>query len=160
MWFFMNSCYLMSFLTFVLLLISFVQGIFNFHIFKANHLTFMVLTSIIYLLTETLVIFFFVGTGVSIKEYTLEHKLKNDFHRRSIGIKRRLYPPLLFNMLLMLILFIMVGAVDTYRVSAWIYYAFFIVCVCHFLKTKLIENKCFRENTQLILEMSGITPSF
>ena len=115
MWFFMNTCYLLSVLTFLMFLIGFVQSFFHFPVWHANHLTYMILVSIVYLFTETLVIFFFVGTGVSVKEYTLEHKLDTGYHARSIAIKRRIYPPLMLNMLFLIILFVLVGAVDTRR---------------------------------------------
>jgi amino acid permease len=116
----------------------------------------MILTSILYSFTETLVIFFFVGTGVSVKEYTHEKKLGNQYHQRSIAIKRKVYPPLLLNMLFMIILFILVGAVDTHRVPAWAYQLFFVFCIFDYVRIKWIQNSCFRDNTKIILEMSGI----
>jgi len=157
MWFFMNTCYVLSFLTFFLLIVAYAQSFFNFFVFRADHITFMILTSIIYLLTETLVIFFFVGTGVSIKEYTLDHHLVADFHKRSISIKRRVYPPQLLNMLFMIILFVMVGAVDTLRIPKWTYHLMFTFCLWHFIKIKINEHFCFRDNTDIILDMSGIS---
>src|ERR1044072_3930995 len=102
MWFFMNSCYVLSLVTLIMLVTGFIQSFSKVHIFEANHVLFMILTSIVYFFTETLVIFFFVGTGVSIKEYTHEHKLDNQFHKRSITVKRKIYPPLLLNMLFMI----------------------------------------------------------
>ena len=159
MWFFMYTCYLMSTVTFAALLIAFTQSFFKFYIFQANHLIFMILTSILYCFTETLVIFFFVGTGVSIKEYTAEHHLDETFRKRSLSIKRTVYPPLMWNLLLMIILFVLVGAVDTHRVWAWIYQLFFVYCMIDYVKVKIIQNTCFRENTNVILEMSGLKKS-
>ena len=156
MWFFMNTCYVMSLLTLASLVLAFVQSFFHFPIYHANHVTFIIFTSILYSFTETLVIFFFVGTGVSVKEYTQRHKLDTHYHRRSIEIKRRVYPPLLLNMLFMIILFVLVGAVDTRRVAAGIYQLFFLGCIMHYVYIKVIQNNCFRDNTQIILDMSGI----
>ena len=158
MWFFMNTCYLMSLLTFLALILGFAQSIFHFPILKANHLTFMILTSILYSFTETLVIFFFVGTGVSVKEYVLEHKLNTDYHKRSIGVKRRVYPPLMLNILFMIILFVLVGAVDTKHFPPWAYQIIFLGCLYHFIKVKIIQHHCFKDNTQMILEMSNVLP--
>jgi len=152
----MITCYVMSLVTLITLLIGFAQSFLHFHVYEANHVTFMILTSIIYLFTESLVIFFFVGTGVSIRDYTKDHQLDNSFHKRSIAIKRRVYPPLLLNMLFMIILFIMVGAVETYRMPGIIYYIIFAGCIFHFLKIKIVQHHCFRDNTSIILEMSGV----
>ena len=146
----------MSLLTFGALMIAFVQSFLKFPVLNANHLTFMVLTAILYCFSETLVIFFFVGTGVSIKEYSIEHNLNQTFRQRSLTIKRQVYPPLMLNLLLMSILFVLVGAVDTNRIPTWAYQLFFIGCLWHYIQVKIIQNDCFRNNTQLILEMAGV----
>jgi len=145
-----------SLLTFIMLCLTGLSGYFHFLIFNANHPTFAILTIIIYLFTETLVIFFFVGTGVSVKEYTQEHKLDTQFHRRSIALKRRVYPPLLLNMLLVMVLFITGGAVDTHRLPGWAHGVLFLICIVHFLKAAYVQHLCFKEDTALIIEMSGL----
>ncbi len=152
----MNTCYGLSLLTFALLVIGFTQSLLHFPILKAGHLTWMLLTSIVYLFTETLTIFFFVGTGVSIKEYTREHKLDPACHKRSLAVKHRVYPPLLLNILLMIIVFVLVGAVDTHRVPATLYQLIFAGALIHFIKVKMIQHQCFRDNTRIILDMAGI----
>jgi len=139
MWFFMNSCYILSLLTFLMFLVGFIQSFLNFSVLQANHLTFMILVSIIYTFTETLVIFFFVGTGVGVKEYTRDHKLDTQYHKRSIDIKHRVYPPLMLNILFMIILFILVGAVDTHRMPVWVYQIIFMGCLVHYIKVKIIQ---------------------
>jgi len=156
MWFFMNSCYGLSLLTFLTLLVGLLQSFLNFSVVAANHVTFMILVSIIYCFTETLVIFFFVGTGVSVKEYTRDYKLDTQYHKRSIAIKHRVYPPLMLNLLFMIILFVLVGAVDTDLIPAWIYQIIFVACLAHYIKVKIIQHGCFRDNTQIILDMSGV----
>ncbi len=156
MWFFMNTCYGLSLFTLVLLLIGLAQSFVHFPVFKAGHLTFMLLTSIVYLLTETLIIFFFVGTGVSIKEYTQTHQLSPEYHRRSLAIKYRVYPPLLLNILLMMIVFVLVGAADTHRLPVGVYQLIFMGTLIHFLKTKITVHRSFRDNTRIILDMAGI----
>ena len=156
MWFFMYSCYVMTVVTFITLIIAFFQSFMKFSVFNADHVTFIIFTSILYCFTETLVIFFFVGTGVSVKEYTIEKNLDHSFHKRSIAIKRKVYPPLMLNLLFLMVLFILVGAVDTYRFPGWLYYILFFGCIIHYIKIKLVQNECFRENTQIILDMSGI----
>lgn len=156
MWFFMYSCYILSFLTLIGLVTGFFQSFLKFNVLAANHLTFMIFVSIIYAFAETLVIFFFVGTGVSIRDYTKDHNLDATYHQKSIAIKRKVYPPLLLNMLFMIILFCLVGAVDTHRVPSWIYYILFLFCIFDYCRIKIIQNQCFKLNTENILQMSGI----
>lgn len=152
----MYSCYISSLLTILCLFLGFVQSFSGFPIWKADHVTFMILTSIIYAFAETLIIFFFVGTGVSIRDYTKDHNLPPTFHQRSIAVKRKIYPPQMLNMLFMIVLFVMVGAVDTGRVAKWVYQTLFVFCIFDYLRNKIIQNECFKNNTNIILEMSGI----
>jgi hypothetical protein len=156
MWFFMITCYIFSALSFLMLLIVFVQSFTFFKVINASPLSFLILTSIIYLFTETLIMFFFVGTGVSVKEYMLEKKIHGDFHQRSIKIKRRIYPPQLLNILILMIAFILFGAADTGKIPLWIYQGLLLVGILQFIDAKRIQNDCFRDNTQIILDMAGI----
>ncbi len=135
---------------------GFFQSFLKFTILHANHITFMILTSILYLFTETLVIFFFVGTGMGIKETVLDLKLDPQFRQRSIALKRKVFPPLLLNMFFMLTLFVMVGAVDTGLLPLWLYALFFLGCLFHWTKSKHVQNKGVRETVDLFLEMSRL----
>lgn len=119
-------------------------------------MSFLILTSIIYLFTETLVIFFFVGTGVSVKEYMLEHKIYGDFHKRMITIKRTMYPPQLLNIMILMIAFILYGAADTGKIPHFIYQGLLFLGIIHFCYAKVIQHQSFRENTFVVLEMSGL----
>ena len=139
-----------------MLLIAFFQSFLHFNVVNADGLTFIILTSIIYLFTETLVIFFFVGTGVSVKEYSHAHKLDPIFHLKSIQIKRHVYPPQMLNLLLMMILFIAYGAVDKKHLPLWSYQIYFVICRIQYMDAKIIQHKCFRKNTENVLAMSGL----
>ncbi|HLD69783.1 MAG TPA: hypothetical protein VJA17_03365 [Candidatus Omnitrophota bacterium] len=154
MWFFMILCYLMSLLTFFLLLLNGLQGYVHFKIFQANHATLAILTIILYLFTKTLIIFYFVGIGVSIKEFMIDNKKSGDYHKRIIGVKRRIYPPLLLNMLLVMVLFISGGAVDTKHIAGWIHGLLFYISVIHFAKTAVIEHQSFKESANIVIEMA------
>lgn len=159
MWFFMYSCYFFSLVSFVMLGIVFFQSLHPFLVFKASPMSFLILTSIVYLFAETLVIFFFVGTGVSVKEYMLEHKIFGDFHKRMITIKRTMYPPQLLNILILMIAFILYGAADTGKIPHLVYQGLLLAGIWHFCYAKIIQHKSFRENTFIILEMSGLRPA-
>lgn len=157
MWFFMISIYVLSLLTFGLLFVMLVQG-FNVPLIVTlpPPLIVLLLASIVYSLTETLVIFFFVGTGVSVRDYSQEHNLPDDYRKRSLAIKYRLYPPTMLNILLMVILFVLPGAVHAGKVPWIVYQYYFFLCLGHFVYTKLVQHACFRENTENILAMSGV----
>jgi hypothetical protein len=156
MWFFMYSCYFLSLASFMMLGIVFCQSFKSFYVFNASPMSFLILTSIIYLFTETLVMFFFVGTGVSVKEYMLEHKVYGDFHKRMITLKRYVYPPQLLNILILMTAFILYGAADTGKMSIWIYRGLLGLGFTHFIYAKMLQHKAFKDNTFIILEMAGL----
>jgi len=131
-----------------------VQGIFGYTVFGVNYATFLLFTVIIYLFTQTLVMFFFVGTGVSVKEYTEEHKLDQKFRKKMYALKMRLYPPLMNNLMLMMAAGISVGAAFADKIPFWVHLVFLGLCTLHFLKIIRIEHESFRENTAIILDMS------
>ena len=152
----MYCCYFFSLASFLMLGIVFLQSLAPFYVFKASPMSFLILTSIIYLFTETLIMFFFVGTGVSVKEYMLEHKITGDFHKRMITLKRHVYPPQLLNILLLMTAFILYGAADTGKISVWIYRSLLFAGIVHFCYAKVIQHQSFKDNTFIILEMAGI----
>ena len=136
--------------------IIFFQSFAPFYVFKASPMSFLILTSIIYLFTETLVMFFFVGTGVSVKEYMLDHNITGDFHKRMIALKRIMYPPQLLNILILMTAFVLYGAADTGKISIWIYRGLLFLGIAHFCYAKLLQHRSFRDNTFIILEMAGL----
>ncbi len=156
MWFFMYTCYLFSLLSLGMLLVVFSQSLAPFPVFNASPMSFLILTSIIYLFAETLIMFFFVGTGVSVKEYMLEHKISGNYHQRSIALKRKLYPPQLLNILILMTAFIFYGAADTGKIPMWAYRGLLLVGIIHFCYAKIIQHRCFKDNTEVILAMAGI----
>lgn len=156
MWFFMISCYVLTVVTFIMLLLNGLQGYFHFALFHAGHPTFAILTIIFYLFTESLVIFYFVGIGVSIRDYVQANKLSNEFLRRSMAVKRKVYPPLLLNMLIIMVLFVSGGAVATRRLPGWLHGVLFFIGIIHFVKVIVTQHRAFKDSTAIVLDMSGI----
>jgi hypothetical protein len=133
-----------------------IQGYAGFHLIGINHPTLALLTAIVYLFTQTLIMFFFVGTGVSVKEYTREHNIDDRFHKQSISLKRRLYPPILLNIFIFMLAFISGGAVDTHLMPGFLHGILYFAVLIHFVKVMRVQHHCFKDNTAIILNMSGI----
>ena len=92
MWFFMILCYVLIAISGAGLIQIGLNHYFDFWI--TNRITFDLMVSIVFIAAQTLVMFFFVGTGVNIREYLESHpELGNDLYKRMFAIKRRLYPP-------------------------------------------------------------------
>ena len=154
MYFFMILIYILTGLSFIALMTAGLQGYFGFAALGANHPSFALAVAFLYLFTEVMVMFFFVGTGVSIKEYVRDKGADPGFQRRSGAVKRKLYPPTLLNVLLVMTVFVLGGAVDTGFLPGWSHGLLFLVAIVHFARTIAVQHSCFKENTSLILEMT------
>lgn len=156
MYLFMIIIYLFTGASYLALVTAGLQGYFRFQALGVNHPTFALLASILYLFTEVLVMFFFVGTGVSVKEHVRDKGGDPDYHRRSVAIKRRLYPSTLGNVALVMTVFITGGAVDTDILPGWGHGLLFLLAIVHFTRTIRIQHRCLKENTQIIWEMTDV----
>ena len=67
MYLFMISCYVMMIFNLINLFISVSMGIWNFSFLGSNHAQFSLFAILVFVLTETLVMYFFIATGKSIK---------------------------------------------------------------------------------------------
>ena len=64
----MVICYLCMAIALFFLFITGLQGYYQFFIFKASHQQFALFTTIFYMFTETLIMFYFIGSGTAIKK--------------------------------------------------------------------------------------------
>ena len=73
MYIFMLSCYLLMIINFINFTISGAMVFFDIQFFGANHAQFSLLAILIFVLTETIVMYFFIATGKSIKNILIEN---------------------------------------------------------------------------------------
>ena len=57
------------------ILINGLQGFFQFNIYNANHIAFAFISTILYMFTQTLIMFYFIGAVKKIKETIISYKL-------------------------------------------------------------------------------------
>lgn len=158
MWFFMILSYIMIGLSGLgLALIGFNHYL---HFWDQNHITLDLLVSIIFIATETLVMFFFVGTGVNIREYLETHpELGKNFYQQIFAIKRKLYPPTMMVTILFMAVVIVDGAFFIGKISEWWFHALYILTIYYFYKATTIQHTAFKESTQIVLAMTKLERS-
>jgi len=153
MWFFMILSYVMVAISGIGLLLIGMNHYFN--LWAQNHITLDLLISIIFVATQTLVMFFFVGTGVNIREYVESHKeVKKDLYQQMLGLKRKLYPPTMMVTILFMALVIIDGIFFLGKVSEWWFHILYILTVYYFIKATTIQHQSFKESTQIVLTMT------
>ncbi|HJN68146.1 MAG: hypothetical protein V1256_07490 [Candidatus Neomarinimicrobiota bacterium] len=154
MWIFMISCYLLTGCSLLLFILTGIQGYFQFPVFGLNHPALALLTASIYLFTESLITFFFVGAGADIKQYMAEGLAEETDYNQSILIKKKLYPPTMLNILLVIIVFIIGGAVDTNIFPSWPHGLLYVITLVHFLKMIKTQNSCFKETVAIRINIA------
>ena len=155
MWSLMIISYIFLAITFILLTLSGLQGYFQFYIIQANHSQFALISIIFYLLTETLIMFYFIGSGTAIKK-TIQIGGKNTkLYENVKKTKMKLFPHLTFNIVFIGTVFIMGGAVQTGRLPGWIHGILFDLAFIHFIYTAFLQHCGFKENVEIIEKLSN-----
>ena len=150
MWFFMITSYILILLSAIGLILIGINHYIN--IWPTQHISFDLFVSLIFIATQTLIIFFFVGTGVNIKEYTLSKD--NKFYRGIIAIKRKLYPPTLAVTILFMITVIVDGAYFLGKVNEWWFHISYVLTLYYFFKSSIEQLMAFIGSTNIILAMT------
>ena len=126
-----------------------------FDFWQTNRITFDLIVSIIFIAAQTLVIFFFVGTGVNIREYLEEHpELGHDLYKKMFAIKRRLYPPTMMVTMLFMATVIVDGIYYFGRISEWWFHASYFLTLWYFYKATKEQHASFKGSTEIVLEMT------
>jgi len=155
MWFFMILSYIMVAVSGVGLALVGLNHYLNF--WPTTHITLDLLVSIIFIATQTLVMFFFVGTGVNIKEYTQDHpEIGDKFYKGVLGIKRKLYPPTMMVTMLFMAAVILDGTYYLGKVNEWWFHIFYWLTVYYFIKATLAQHTAFIGSTNIVLAMTGV----
>ncbi len=154
MWFFMILSYVMVALSGIGLLMVGINHYFDF--WAQNHITLDLLVSIVFIAGQTLVMFFFVGTGVNIREYLETNpSLGKDLYKKMFAIKRKLYPPTMMVTVLFMVMVIIDGAFFIGKVSEWWFHILYILTLYYFFKATIIQHNSFKESTDIVLKMTG-----
>ena len=150
MWFFMITSYVLIFLSGIGLVLIGINHYGN--IWPTQHISFDLFVSLIFIATQTLIIFFFVGAGVNIKEYTLSKD--NKFYKGILAIKRRLYPPTLVVTIVFMITVIVDGAFFLGKINEWWFHISYLLTLYYFFKSSIEQHKAFIGSTNIILAMT------
>ncbi len=149
----MITCYLLMFINFINLLLTGLSGYFYFDIMGANHARFALFTILIFSITETVVMYFFISTGKGIKSAIEDGLGDISLWERERKLKMKLFPQLMLTLTLVGAVFIHGGAVDNQMPSAWLHGYLFLAAFFHHIWTLKIKNDAFKEQLAIISEL-------
>ena len=146
----MIICYILMLLSFLGISINGLQGFLHFNIYNANHISFAFISTILYMFTQTLIMFYFIGAGKKIKETIINYNLDKKNYQKVIDIKMKLFPPLTLNMLFVGTAFVLGGGVHTGAVNKYWHTGLFFISIIHYLKVIIIQHQSFVENSHIL----------
>ena len=138
------------FLSFITLSINGLQCIFILNVLNANYISFSFVSTILYMFTQTLIMFYLIGAGKKVKELIIQYDLNKDIYKDVLKIKSDLFPPLTLNILLVGTAFVLGGGVQTKVLSKYWHHSIFLFSLIHFLKVILLSHKSLIKNSDIL----------
>ena len=152
MWGVMIFSYILMGISFMSIIITAFSGYFQFTISNANHILIALYSSIIYMFTETLILFYFIITGIKIKEIINKNNLDVvRYYKPILDMKMKLFPHIMLNMIIIGTTFIIGGAVHNDIIPPSMHSLGFLAGIIHYNWLIILQHRCFIRNTELVI---------
>ena len=149
MWGVMVFSYLLMLVSFISIIIAASWG---YSSSNQNHILISLFASIIYMLSQTLILFYFITSGSKIKELIKNNNLDiSKYYKPILDMKMKLFPHIMLNMIIMGTTFIIGGGVHTGVISTDTHSLCFFIAIVHYLFLILFQHRCFIRNTELVI---------
>jgi hypothetical protein len=112
---------------------------------------------LIFIITETVVMYFFISTGKGIKSAIEKGLGEITLWDREKQLKKKVFPHLMLTLTLVGAVFIHGGAVDNNLPSSWLHGPLFLVAFAHHIWTLILKNNAFKEQIAIISELEPET---
>ena len=149
----MIICYLLMFVNFINLTLTGLGGYFDFEVIGASHTRFAIFMILIFTITETVVMYFFITTGKAIKTAINDGLGEQKLLQREKTLKMKLFPQLMLTILLVGGWFIHIGAVENSVFTAPFHWPLFTIAYLHHRWSLIRKNDAFREQLAIISEL-------
>ena len=140
-------------ISFILLSVNGAQGYLNFKIYNATHIQFAFISTIFYMFTESWIMFYFIGSGKTIKETIISYKLNKKIYDDVLESKRKLFPHITMNVLLIGTVFVIGGGVHTKAISAMTHGVLFFGGLIHFIYVIYLQHYYFKDTARILIDL-------
>jgi len=113
----------------------------------ANHITVALVTVVIGLFSQSMTMFFFIGTGKELKDASDQN---SDVVQRTRAFKNRVFPAAMWAMAAIMITFITGGGVGQGKTPIWLHDALAVVTMFLYARAYVIEIRVMNENATLM----------
>ena len=113
----------------------------------ATHIFCALATAILGLFSQSMTMFFFIGTGKEIKEAS-----NNDdaVVQRTKAFKMKVFPTAMYAMLVLMVTFIMGGGVASGKTPHWLHLSLFIASLAMYCRAYWVQLQAMMENATLM----------
>lgn len=154
MWFLMIISYVLMFVSGLLLILSGLQGHLLFDVLGRYHITFSIFVIIVYVFTETLILFFFITLSKKIKEIMSKNSINDVEAKKFHNLRSKLFKYTSLNLLIIGSNFILGAGVHTLVIPLFIHTILFYLGLVHYFLLVKIQHLCFKEFSDLIIRVN------
>ena len=134
-------------LTIAALIATGVFGFFATPAHVAKHIFFALGTVVLGLFSQSMTMFFFIGTGKEIKEKSNENP---DVVQKTRAFKSRVFPAATYAIAILMVTFIMGGGVASGKTPRWLHDSLAVLCVVFFARAYYVQLRAMDENARLM----------
>jgi len=113
----------------------------------ADHLMVAIVTVVVALFSQSMTMFFFIGTGKELKEKSNQD---HDVIARTKSFKSRVFPAAMWAMTAIMVTFITGGGVGSGRTPRWLHDAFTAITIFMYARAYVIQIRAMNENATLM----------
>jgi hypothetical protein len=113
----------------------------------AQHIFFALATVVIGLFSQSMTMFFFIGTGKELKEASQQDA---EVVRRTKTFKSKVFPAATYAMLVLMVTFIMGGGVASGKTPRWLHLAMSIASIAMYGRAYWLQLQAMTENAALM----------
>ena len=134
-------------LTIAGLIVTIVMGFRATPAHQADHIIVAIVTVVIGLFSQSMTMFFFIGTGKELKDKSNQDA---EVVQRTKVFKSRVFPTAMYAMAVIMVTFIMGGGVGSGKTPRWLHDAFAAASLLMFLRAYWVQIHAMHENASLM----------
>ena len=148
--------YFLMIISFCLLSINGAQGYLDFKIYNATHIQFAFISTIFYMFTESWIMFYFIGSGKTIKETIVAYNLDKNIYDDVLLSKRKLFPHITLNVFLIGTVFVIGGGVHTKSIPILAHSILFFISLIHFIYLIYLQHFYFKDTARILSHLGTL----
>ena len=116
-----------------------------------NHILMALVTVIVGLFSQSMTMFFFIGTGKEIKKKAKGERDEATVVADTRRFKNEVFPAAFYSMMVLMITFIVGGGVHTNKLPSWIHQVLSFASLAMFIRAYWLELRAMDQNSRLMV---------